>query len=163
LPRKHFHRYYRRGLWIIWRQSHLSFIDELVATTGAIPRTLLKDLTVLAARRDPLIVRKTMVEMLALGAARSLAPRQIDTATSFFQGLLVSVGDGSFEPGYPNCKHSKARLTRWLALIDPLSIAEDPECGYLAALQRALEKSGSLDTDLCEGSSRTNSIIKKPV
>jgi hypothetical protein len=64
LPRKHFHRYYRRGLWVIWRKSHLSFIDKLVATTGAIPRKLLSDLTVLAARRDPLVVRKTMVEIL---------------------------------------------------------------------------------------------------
>jgi hypothetical protein len=140
LPRKHFHPYYRRGLWVIWRQSHLSFIDKLVATTGAMPRKLLSDLTLLAARRDPQIVRETMVEILGQGAAESLAPGYIDTATLFFQALVVSVGDGSFDPGkYRNCKHCKARMTRWLALTDPLSIAEDPECGYLAALQRALE------------------------
>jgi len=142
LPSKHFHRYYSRGMWFRWRQCHFDFINELLATAGAIPTKLLRGLTVLAARRDPLVVRKTMVEMLAQGAANSLAPGQIDTATLFFLALLESAGDGSFDPGeYRNCKHCKARMTRWLALTDPLSIAEDPECGYLAALQRALEKS----------------------
>jgi hypothetical protein len=142
LPKKHFHRYYSRGMWLQWRLCHLDFINELHATAGAIPKKLLRDLTVLAARRDPRVVRKTMLEMLAQGAADSLAPGQIDTATLFFQALLESVGNGSFDPAeYRNCKHCKARMARWLALTDPLSIAEDPECGYLAALQRALEKS----------------------
>jgi hypothetical protein len=140
LPRKYFHPEYSRGMWFRCRERHISFIDDLIATTGAMPKRLLGDLTVLAACRDPVVVRKTMVEMF--GQRESLAPGEIDTATLFFQALLEFVGNQSFEPDSGrDCKHSRVRMTRWLKLIDPLRIAEDSECGYLVALQRAFETS----------------------
>jgi hypothetical protein len=87
LPKKHFHAYYRRELWFHWRQCNVDFINKLLATTGALPSKLLSSLTVLAARRDPIVVRKTMVVMLATGASGSLVPGQIDTETLFFRAL----------------------------------------------------------------------------
>lgn len=140
LPRKHFHSEYSRGMWFRWRLDQIGFIEELIATTGAIPKRLLRDLTVLAARRDPTVVRRTMVEMI--GESASLSSGQLDTATLFFQALLKSVGNQRFEPdircGY---KHCRVRLTRWLKLTDPLRIAEDPECGYLGVLEKLMRQS----------------------
>ena len=53
LPR----RYFNRGTWVTRRQCHLDLINELLATIGAIPSKLPTGLTVLAARRDPAVVR----------------------------------------------------------------------------------------------------------
>jgi hypothetical protein len=125
-------------MWLRCRQYHIGFIDELIATTGAMPKKLLTGLTVLAARRDPAVVRATMVEML--GRSDSLAPGQLDTATLFFQALLESVGNQGFEPDLRcDCKNSRARMALWLKLTDPLRIAEDPECGYLSALEESMQ------------------------
>jgi hypothetical protein len=87
LSPEHFNQDYSRIAKVDYRQIHFEFIDKLLATTGAIPTKLLNGLTVLAARRDPAVVRKTMVEMLAQGACLSLAPGQIDTATLFFSSF----------------------------------------------------------------------------
>jgi hypothetical protein len=142
LPKNSFHVYYKREVWVHWRRRNIDFINKLLATTEALPSKLLSSLTVLAARRDPVVVRETMVGMLATGAVGSIVPGQIDTATLFFQALLESVGNEAFTPDdHRDCEHRKTRMTQWVALIDPLSIADDPDNGYLEGLQPASEKS----------------------
>jgi hypothetical protein len=143
LSPKHFNRDYWRIMKVHYRKIHFEFIDKLLATTGAMPKKLLSGLTMLAFRRDPVVVREAMVEILAQGACQSLAPGELDDATRFFQALLESVGDGSFESAMEHDapKSCKASMARWLKITDPLSIALDEGCGYRPTLQRALEKS----------------------
>jgi hypothetical protein len=81
------------------------------------------------------------VDGLNLGAANSLAPGQIDTAPLFFTALVEDVGTG-----WTGCRadvNAKARFERWLDLIDPLSLAEDPECQYLAQLKESVDRKAS--------------------
>jgi hypothetical protein len=86
LPRKHFDRYYSRGMWFRWRQCHLDFINELLASAAAMPTKLLRSLTMIAAlARSVGCERKTMVEILSLGASDSLAPGQMIPQPGFFK------------------------------------------------------------------------------
>jgi hypothetical protein len=134
LPSGSFHPEYHRGMWQRYRQSHLDFINLLFSTTKEIPSSLLKKLAATAGERKTAVVRAAIVERFAQGAVHSLAPGQIDSAPMFFSVLVEDVGTGS--SGRVAYGNHRERMIRWLAPIDPLHIADDPECGYLADLRR---------------------------
>jgi hypothetical protein len=130
LPPASFHPEYSRGMWLRYRRSNIAFIDHLLRTTRDISQQLLQKLNLVACTRDPTVVRKVFVELLSMGATDTLSPGQIDTAPLFFTALVEDVGTGGTW-----CRadvNAKASFERWLDLIDPLSLAEDPECQYLA-------------------------------
>jgi hypothetical protein len=138
LPPASFHREYSRGMWLRYRRRHLHFISRLLATSERIPTRQLGKLTGLATARKPAVVREAMVELLSLAATDSLSPGQIDTASLFFRALIEHVGKGSFlAAGGGDCS---SRIKQWLVEPDPLSIAEDPECGYFDELQCHVEE-----------------------
>jgi hypothetical protein len=134
LPPGSFHREYDRGLWQRYRQGHLDFINRLLATIGEIPSSLLQKLTCVAAVRKTAVVQKAIIDLLSQASTHSLAPDQIDSSPLFFRSLVEDVGTGSI--GGVARGNSRVRMMRWLIPIDPLRIADDPECGYLADLQR---------------------------
>jgi hypothetical protein len=84
-------------------------------------------------------VRKEFIELLSMGAAPSLAPGQIDTAPLFFAVLVEDVGTGWIRGGRADV-NTRARFEKWLDLVDPLSLAEDPECQYLAQLKESVDR-----------------------
>jgi hypothetical protein len=136
LPRTSFHRRYDREMWIRWRQSNIEFINRLLETTEGVSARLLSRLSALASWRKPATVRKAVVGLFSEGASDALCPGQIDTAQLFFRSLLEEVGIGDVNRAvYSN---PRVRMARWLAPIDPLFIADDSECGYLADLQRSV-------------------------
>jgi hypothetical protein len=127
LPPSSFHPEYSRGMWLRWRRRHIDFINQLLRTTRDMSQQLLQNLNLVAGTREPKVVRNAVVELLGMGAAESLTPGQIDTAPLFLAALVDHVGVGWITGGAN--VNARTRLERWLEPIDPLSVAEDPECG----------------------------------
>jgi hypothetical protein len=125
-------------MWLRYRQSHITFINDLLRSTQEMPLQLLKKLNVVTAARKPVVVRRAIVRLLSHGSTDLFAPGQIDSARLFFSALVEDVGIGPI--GHGANRNSRLRFTRWLDPIDPLSIAEDPECKYLAKLQEAIDQ-----------------------
>jgi hypothetical protein len=132
LPPGSFHKEYNRGMWKRYRTRHLQFINHLMVSLEQIPKGTLCDLTMLATRRKTRTVRKAMVDLLSIGATNSYASGQVDSAPLFFSFLVREVGCGLEDDRGDGFSQ---RIMRWLKPIDPLGIAEDPECGYMPALQ----------------------------
>jgi hypothetical protein len=128
-------------MWLRYRRCNIAFINQLLRTTRDISQQLLQNLNLVACTREPQVVRKVVIELLSMGAANSLAPGQIDTAPLFFTALVEDVGTAW--TGYRADVNAKARFERWLDLIDPLSLAEDPECQYLAQLKESVDRKAS--------------------
>jgi hypothetical protein len=139
LPLVSFHPGYSRGMWLTYRRAHIAFITQLLRTTRDMPKRLVQELNLVAGTREPKVVRKEFIELLSMGAARSLAPGQIDTAPLFFAALVEDVGTGWIRGGRADV-NTRARFEKWLDLVDPLSLAEDPECQYLAQLKESVDR-----------------------
>jgi hypothetical protein len=138
LPPDSFAPAYYRGMWLRWRRCHVAFINQLLETTRDVSRELLQNLNLVAITAEPAFVRKVVVNLLGTGAANSLAPGVIDTAPLFFAALVEDIGTGwtRLKGGNHN---ARARFESWLDVTDPLSIAEDPECLYLAQLKESVD------------------------
>lgn len=136
LPPDSFDPAYHRGMWLRWRRCHLAFINKLLETTRELPQELLQNINLVATTAEPAFVRKVFVDMLGMGAGNSLAPRVIDTAPLFFAALVEDIGTG-WTRLRGGSHHARARFEGWLDVTDPLSIAGDPECRYLAQLKES--------------------------
>ncbi|MBR0939243.1 hypothetical protein [Bradyrhizobium jicamae] len=134
LPPASFHKQYSRGTWKRYRRRHLEFINHLMVSLEQIPERTLGELTLLAERRRTRTVRNALVDLLSQAATDAFAPGQIDSAPLFFDFLIREVGCGVLESAERG--DFRERMMCWLKPIDPLSIADDPECDYLPALQR---------------------------
>jgi hypothetical protein len=77
-----------------------------------------------------------------MGAASSLASGQIDTAPLLFAAVVEDVGTGWIEFLGADA-NARARFERWLDIVDPLSLAEDPESQYLPQLKGFIDQKPS--------------------
>jgi hypothetical protein len=140
LPPTSFHPSYSRGMWLRYRRIHIAFVDQLLCSTRDIPSKLLQKINLMAATQNPKRVRRAIVNFLSIGATGSWSPGQIDSAPLFFAALVEDVGIGhvgreKYNFGRDVYKNHRKRFERWLSLVDPLSIADDPECQYHQGLQ----------------------------
>ena len=94
---------------------------------NTIPSALLQELARLAITFEPAVVRETVLDLFAEATTGSPA-EELETAALFFGWLIKDVSDRPAGPP-ANCD-SRALMMQWLAVDDPLRIAEDPECGY---------------------------------
>jgi hypothetical protein len=138
LPTTSFHPQYSRGMWLRYRRRHIDFINQLLRTTRELSKQLLQKLDLVACTREPIVVRNAIINLLSNGACGAFAPGQIDTAPLFFAALVEDVGTGWITSSGAN-ENARSRFEKWLQLIDPLSVAGDPECQYLADLKESVE------------------------
>jgi hypothetical protein len=127
LPPEKFHPAYSDSMWRNWRRHHIDYINRLLLTVNTIPSALLQELARLAITFEPAVVQETVLDLFADATSGSCA-EELETAALFFGWLIKDVSDRPAGPP-ANCD-SRALLMQWLAVDDPLRIAEDPECGY---------------------------------
>jgi len=126
LPRGLFSHQYDDDLWRNWRRGHRTFIDDLLATVGAMSPTDLRQLTDVASGFAPTAVRKVALETFAEVVGECVDADK--TARQFFARVareVVRQGRGKRPAGDP-----REAISQWFSDIDPLTIAQDPECGY---------------------------------
>jgi hypothetical protein len=128
LPSKSFHPMYDDGLWRGYRHDHLNFISQLLPTVDAIPYSLLQELTWLAITCETRFARKEIVDLFAEGATGLCPAEEFESAAPFFGSLIKNLSRQT--PVIPLNGDARGLMMKWLTLTDPLSIAEDPECGY---------------------------------
>jgi hypothetical protein len=128
LPPVKFHRWYSDSMWRRCRRDHIDYIDRLLPSVNTIPSALLQELAWLAITYEPAVVREAALSLFAEAASGSCPAEELETAALFFGWLIKDVS--SRLAGTPvNCD-VRALVMQWLAVDDPLGIAEDPECGY---------------------------------
>jgi hypothetical protein len=136
LPTESFHPLYDPKKWRYHRQDCLYVLFGLRATTKGIAYRLLKALTAVSIGQESPLVRREFVKLLRHNA-RTNASGYNDSAPELFEELIKRVGIACSAP--VKAGDARARMMSWIAPIDPLGIAEDPECGYLAGLRRFVE------------------------
>jgi hypothetical protein len=128
LPAEKFHRWYSDSMWRNWRRDHVDYINRLLPTVNTIPSAQLQELAWLAITYDPAVVRDAAVNLFADAASGCCAAEEFETAGLFFGWLIKDVSGRP--PRTPVNGDPKALMMQWVAVTDPLRIAEDPECGY---------------------------------
>ena len=130
LPPESFSIEYDDSMWRTWRHDHRVYLEKLHATTDAIPPVMMWQLTGIAVAHEPALVGNTVLEVFAEVVSGSCG-EDLGTAERFFDRLIQEVN------GQPKGKRShgnaQALILEWLPESDPLRIARDPECGYVAA------------------------------
>jgi hypothetical protein len=110
-----------------YRRKHLGQIWRLLETLSFVSQELLAKLTVLAATRNPAVVRKAMIELLELGAFARDGDLTMYEAPEFFTALVRDAEAGAARA--PKDGEEKAeRMMRWLNPVDPLRLSR--RCGY---------------------------------
>jgi hypothetical protein len=128
LPPEKFHRWYSDSMWRNWRRDHIDYINRLLSSVNTIPPSLLKELAWLAISYEPAFVRQAVLRLFAEAASGSCPAEELETTALFFGWLIKDVSDTP--AGGPLTGDARALMMQWLAVTDPLGIAEDPECGY---------------------------------
>jgi hypothetical protein len=128
LPAEKFHRWYSDSMWRNWRRDHVDYINRLLPTVNTIPSAQLQELAWLAITYDPAVVREAAVNLFAEAASGCCAAEEFETAGLFFGWLIKDVSGRPQRT--PVNGDPKALMMQWVAVTDPLRIAEDPECGY---------------------------------
>lgn len=128
LPDEIFHPAYNSSMWRMYRHDHLNFINQLVPTVNAIPSALLQELAQLAITYETAVVREAMLELFAEAATGACSAEEFESAAQFFGWLIKYASRRA--PGKPLNGDARELIMQWLAVTDPLRIAEDPECGY---------------------------------
>ncbi|MCK1341017.1 hypothetical protein IVB38_34630 [Bradyrhizobium sp. 38] len=127
LPRESFLNVYDDALWRDWRHDHGVFIGKLLASAHAINSAHLERLTEVASSFDPEVIGQIMLEIFAEIVSGSSAAG-CETADHFVEwvtGEVVRLGRGK----RPSRSAHKS-IEQWFSDIDPLTISQDPECGY---------------------------------
>lgn len=127
LPREQLSCIYDGGLWCDWRRDTSVFIDKLIASTDGMSSSALQGLTEVALSFNPAVVARIMQETFAEIVSGSSA-EGCETAQHFFEwvaGEVVRQGRGKRLN-----RNARKAMSQWLPAIDPLGIAQDPECGY---------------------------------
>ncbi|MCS3765269.1 MULTISPECIES: hypothetical protein [Bradyrhizobium] len=134
LPRKRFSKAYDDGLWRDWRRDHRAFIDKLIASADRMSPSALRRLTEVALSFDPAVVEYIMLETFA-GVVGGAYAENCETAQRFFKWVrdeVVRQGRGKRANG-----SAMKAISKWRSAVDPLLIAQDPECGYPVRRPRA--------------------------
>ena len=129
LPAASFSPAYNDGMWRNWRRDHCAFIERLASTVDQIPPAMLSELTRIATTCEPALVGKTMLELLALIVGGSCPEEDFASAKLFFGEIIRQLNAQSKEVP-PRHESARASILRWLPVVDPLRIAQDPECAY---------------------------------
>jgi len=129
LPAGSFSPAYNDGMWRSWRSDHSSFINRLASTVNRIPPAMLSELTGLATTCEPAIAGTTMLELLALIVSGSCPEEEFASAKLFF-GEIIRQLNAQSKGVPPQHESARASILRWLPVVDPLRIAQDPECAY---------------------------------
>jgi hypothetical protein len=122
-----FHPAYDGSMWRRYRQDHLDFINQLVPTVNMIPSALLQELARLAITYETAVVREAILDLFAEAATGACPAEEFESAAQFFGWLIKNVSRRA--PG-PLNGDARELIMQWVAVTDPLRIAEDPECGY---------------------------------
>jgi hypothetical protein len=128
LPIENFHPLYNDGMWRRYRSDHLIFIDQLLKTVNEIPLVTMHGLTRLTTTYEAAVVQQVVLELFSEVATGDTVEEEIDRAAVFFGWLIKDVSrcaSGRSIIGEP-----KELMMQWVAVADPLRIAEDPECAY---------------------------------
>ena len=128
LPPEKFHGWYSDSMWRNWRRDHVDNINRLLPTVNTIPSALLQELAWLAITYDPTVVGEAAVNLFAEAVSGSCPAEELETAALFFGWLIKDVSDRPARK--PRNCDARTLMMQWLAVTDPLRIAEDPECGY---------------------------------
>jgi hypothetical protein len=128
MPQQRFHRHYSDGMWRGWRNDHILYIEQLLASVDAIEPAPLEELTHIAITYEPTVVGKIALDLFADAVSGSCPREELDTAARFFACLIQQLR-GSFERKSIG-RDARESMFQWLPVTDPLRIAQDPECGY---------------------------------
>jgi hypothetical protein len=128
LPAEGFSPEYSDGMWRAWRSDHRTFIDRLASTVDKIPPAMLRKLTGIATTYEPALVENVVVELFALIVGGCCPAEDYGSAELFF-GEIIRQLNTQFK-GAPRRESARASILRWLPVVDPLRIAQDPECAY---------------------------------
>lgn len=129
LPAETFSLAYSDGTWRAWRSDHCAFIERLASTVDQIPRAMLAELTRIAATYEPALVEKIVLEMFALIVSGGCPEEDFASAKLFF-GEIIRQLNAQSKGVPPRHESARASILRWLPVVDPLRIAQDPECAY---------------------------------
>jgi hypothetical protein len=127
MPQQKFHPYYSEDMWRGWRKDHLIYIDELLATVGAISANLLEELTRVALSHEPAVIGQIALDVFSDVVGGCCPREEFDSAELFFARVVQDRGSSERESADRDAKDS---MFQWLPVTDPLRIAQDPECGY---------------------------------
>jgi hypothetical protein len=127
LPAERFSPQYDDAMWRDWRHGHRAFIDQLVLTADTMEPATLNELTKLSITRDPGLIGGVMLEIFAEIVCGSCSQEDCGSAEQFFGWLIEQVRDRAESKSRAGARIS---MLQWLPLIDPLRIAQDPECAY---------------------------------
>ena len=108
------------------RNGHLRQIYLLLNTLSDISEETLEKLTVLAATRKPIAVRKVLRGLLEDGSGAPLVGEHMWSAPEFFRGLVKEADQCALVPKAG--EDTVARMMRWIDLADPLRTSR--QCGY---------------------------------
>lgn len=128
LPAESFSPAYNDGMWRAWRRGHCAFIDRLASTVDKIPPAMLSELTGIATAYEPALVEKVVLELFAVIVSGSCPEEDFGSAELFFGEIIRQLNAQS--KGAPRHESARASILRWLPVVDPLRIAQDPECAY---------------------------------
>ncbi|MEH2506389.1 hypothetical protein V1290_005200 [Bradyrhizobium sp. AZCC 1578] len=128
MPATNFKAPYDDRMWRAWRAGHIGFINKLLSSVEMMPSVMLTELTAIAITYEPKVVRKVAIELFAEVVSDSCAEEELATAQSFFACLIRLVGEHS-EAGRRS-QNAGSSILQWLAVTDPLCIAQDPEFSY---------------------------------
>jgi hypothetical protein len=115
-------------MWRVWRAGHISYINKLLSSVDTIPSAMLIELTGIAITYEPNVIGHIALKLFAEAVSGSCPQEELGTAERFFGWLIKQVGEHS--EGSPRSTGAKSSILEWLAVTDPLRIAQDPECGY---------------------------------
>jgi hypothetical protein len=132
LPRKSFHPFYNKAMWVRNRDDHIRALVDLSMTVDQMPKRLLENLAEFAVSYEPEAVKQQLLNIISDLATRAASPWLYETASMFFEELIKDVkrvGNGIHCNGSPT-----ELMMEWFNYDDPIRIAEDPECQYLDLL-----------------------------
>jgi hypothetical protein len=127
LPSESFAREYDDSMWRVWRREHRSLINKLLRTADAIQPATLRELTRITAIHEPSHIGAVVLDLFAELVGGNSA-EDIPTAEQFFSWAIRQLPrwskSGTHKEG------ARASILQWVPLLDPLHIADDPQCGY---------------------------------
>ena len=129
-------REYNKENWEEYREDHLRQLLRLLETLSYVSQQTLAKLTVIAATRKPIVVRKVLLELLTLGALAHYGDQPMYDAPEFFITLVKKVGASNSTPA--GSEDIVGRMARWLSPLDPLKMAL--QSGYWKRLPQKIWK-----------------------
>jgi hypothetical protein len=125
VPTAELHPMYDDQLWRDWRTDHIAYVADLLASLHTIPSAMFKELTEIAATREPQIVEGIALEVFADAVSGSVPREELGSAKLFFGCIVKQVQDIPLACSIT--LDAKRAVAQWLSATDPLRIAKDPE------------------------------------